>query len=103
MNAAQEYPHEYTAAQATEIALAQINRLRTFPIIVKDGGSLVLIDRREDGAERERYDIPVDQLTTASGVAFWIRQIAPKSWVSKKHIELLAQSVIDLDVVSAGH
>ena len=88
---------EFSMAQIADAAMADLRHRAAFPLIVRDGDFIVLIDRLEDGTEHERYDVPVDQLSTAAGTAFWMRQLAPKNWVTKKHLELLAQAVIDLN------
>lgn len=97
MNAQIRDPHEYTAGALADKLMATLQHRRAFPLIRREGDFLVLFDRYEDGTERETYDVPVADLQRAAGVGFWIRQLAPKTWVTKEHLELLAQAAIDLN------
>lgn len=63
------------------------------PAVERDGLHFVFYDVYEDGSRRERYDIPVSGLQTAQGVAFWMRQIAQKQWITTKHLYLLAVAI----------
>lgn len=95
--------HEYPAMDALTLTVAELRHRAAHPIIVRDGDYLVLIDRLPDGQQRETYDVPVKDMRTAGGVAFWVRQLAPKTWVTKKHLELLAQAAIDLNPGNVPH
>lgn len=97
MNAQIRNAHDFSVAVAADEFMARMVRRRTFPLIKREGDYLVLFDRYEDGTERETYDVPVADLQRAAGVGFWIRQLAPKTWVTKEHLELLAQAAIDLN------
>lgn len=102
MNAQLRDPHEFSAADVAAQLMERLQHRRSFPLICRDGEHLVLFDRYEDGTERERYDVPVVDLQRSAGVAFWVRQLAPKTWVTKEHLELLAQAVIDLETDTTG-
>lgn len=95
--------HEYQALGAMTRCVAELRHQAAHPIIVRDGDYLVLIDRLPSGEQRETYDVPVKDMRTAGGVAFWVRQLAPKTWVTKKHLELLAQAAIDLNPGNVPH
>ena len=97
MNAQIRDPHEYSARDVADKLMATLQHRRAFPLIRRYGDFLVLYDRYEDGTERETYDVPVADQQRAAGVGFWIRQLAPKTWVTKGHLDLLAQAAIDLN------
>jgi hypothetical protein len=59
-----------------------------------EGDSIVLYDRFPDGDVRERYDIDIASLDGGRRMAFWVRQLAPKHWVSKRHLEMFASTVV---------
>jgi hypothetical protein len=83
-----------------EIAAESMTRARhesAYPIIRVEGQFVVLYDRMPDGTEHDRYDVPVNELRSPKGVAFWVRQLAPKTWVTKRHLQLFAQTVLNIN------
>lgn len=64
----------------------------TYPIahVEIDGRHIVIYDVQANGERVEMYDIPVERIQDAPDVAFWFRQIALKSWVTKDHLYKLA-------------
>lgn len=63
------------------------------PLVERDGAHLVLYEVQESGERREVYDIPVSGVQDAQGVAFWMRQLAQKQWVTRKHLYVLSCAI----------
>jgi hypothetical protein len=66
-----------------------------YPMVSIDNGFIVLYDRTEDGTIHDRYDIAVSELGKGGKRAvFWIRQLAPKTWITKAHLERFADVIV---------
>jgi hypothetical protein len=89
--------HEHTIGDIGKGLLARMHHNAQFPVVDIDGADVVIYDRRDDGSVIERYYIATSDLRTASRVAFWVRQLAPKTWVTTRHLELLASTVYRLN------
>lgn len=63
------------------------------PRVERVGDYLVIYDLQEDGSKREMYDIPVKGVSDAQGVAFWMRQLAQKTWITTQHLYRLACAI----------
>jgi hypothetical protein len=63
------------------------------PVVERDGPHLVIYEVQESGEKWEVYDIPVAGVQDAKGVAFWMRQMAQKQWITTKHLYLLAVAI----------
>lgn len=87
-------------ASAVYVEWAQlVEREQRYPLITFEPKTthIVIYDRFEDGTVQERYDIPISELREAKGVAFWLRQLAQKTWITTRHLELFAQEVYALN------
>lgn len=82
-----------TLAEASNSFMERARRERAYPVVTVEKGSIFLFDRSEDGSVQGSYEIELRDLRTPARVAFWVRQIAPKTWVTKRHLELFAQIV----------
>jgi hypothetical protein len=89
--------HEHTIGDVGEGLLVRMQHQAQFPVVDIDGDDVVMYDRGDDGSVIERYYIATSDLRTASRVAFWMRQLAPKTWVTTRHLELLASTVYRLN------
>lgn len=90
-------PHETTLAAAGADLIARMRHAAAFPLITleTDTNHVVIFDRAPNGEPREKYYIPAHELTTIEGIAFWMRQLAPKNWITTRHFELLASLILD--------
>lgn len=79
-----------TAAEAMDRMLADLRLRQAAPLLTVDPATgpdrccVTLLDRGRPGAT---YEISV---SSAADALRWIAHVAPKTWVSKEHLELLA-------------
>lgn len=84
-------PHEHTGAEAADAVLANLRERRERPLVTVDAVypernwvEFTFYDRTGSGMEYEFH---------CCGFAdghHWIKQLAPKTWVTKEHIEVFA-------------
>lgn len=84
-----------------EILQSSMTRMKhesRYPLVlVTSDGFLVLYDRKPDGSVISEYAIDVRDLRSAGRVAFWFRQLAPKRWVTPRHLERMAHEIYRLN------
>jgi len=57
-------------------------------------GAIEVYDLNQDGTVHYVYPIPLADLRGGLGTAFWVRQLADKTWITKDHLSSFASDVI---------
>ena len=84
----------YTVGEMIGEAMRQAHYRADHPLAYIRGNQIVVFDWNDDGTLQDEYPISLSELKGGLRTAFWVRQLAGKSWVTKEHLGALSSVVI---------
>jgi hypothetical protein len=68
-----------------------LDEIRREPLVTRVQGGFDVHDRESGNV----YEVGDEPMRSAKDMAFWVRQLGEKTWVTKQHLIDFAQAVID--------